>query len=92
MKRVTGQLLAAFGELERDVSEHPARYASAHSHATIAAAIAWQFAQSLLAVIVPATAHPALVLLGARMEREPVFRKYPPDGPGVPAGGVAGRN
>jgi glutathione S-transferase len=92
MNRVTGQLLAAFGELERDVSAHPARYASPRSHATIAAAIAWQFAQSLLAVVVPAAAHPALVLLCARMEREPVFMKYPPDGPGVPAGSVAGRN
>lgn len=88
VERVTGQLLAAFGELERDVAAHPARYASVRSHATIASAIAWQFAQSLLAMVVPAAAHPALVLLSARMEREPAFLKYPPDGPGVPAGSV----
>ena len=88
VERVTGQLLAAFGELERDVSAHPERYVSARSHACIAAAIAWQFAQSLLAIVVPAAAHPGLVSLSERMEREPVFLKYPPDGPGVPAGSV----
>lgn len=88
VERVTGQLLAAFGELERDVAAHPARYAPVRSHATIAAAIAWQFAQSLLAIVVPAAAHPGLVALSARIEREPVFLKYPPDGPGVPAGSV----
>jgi len=88
VERVTGQLLAAFGELERDVAAHPARYAHARSHAGIAAAIAWQFAQSLLAIVVPAAAHPGLMALSARMEREPVFLKYPPDGPGVPAGSV----
>ena len=88
VERVTGQLLAAFGELERDVAGNPGRYASVRSHATIAAAIAWNFAQSLLAIVVPAAAHPALALLSARMEREPAFLKYPPDGPGVPAGSV----
>ena len=88
VERVTGQLLAAFGELEQDVAGNPGRYASVRSHATIAAAIAWNFAQSLLAIVVPAAAHPALASLSTRIEREPAFLKYPPDGPGVPAGSV----
>ena len=88
VERVTGQLLAAYGELERDITANPARYATTRSHATVCAAIAWQFTQSLLAIVVPAAAHPALAALSTRMEAEPCFRKYPPDGPGVPSGSV----
>jgi hypothetical protein len=88
MERVTGQLLAAFGELERELVAHPALALRPRSHATIMAAIAWQFAQSLLSIVVPAAAHPRLVALSAAMEATEVFRRYPPDGPGVPAGSV----
>jgi hypothetical protein len=53
--------------------------------ASIAAAVAWQFTQSMLAAVVPAGSHPELVALSARMEDTPQFRKYPPVGPGVPS-------
>jgi glutathione S-transferase len=88
VERVTDQLLAAFGALERDVATNSLRFSPMHSHATIAAAIAWQFSQSLLARVVPAAAHPGLVSLSARMQAQPAFLKYPADGPGVPTGSV----
>ena len=42
------------------------------------------FIQSMLAALVPAREYPRLTALSARMEAMPEFRKYPPDGPGVP--------
>lgn len=88
MERVTGQLLAAYAGLEAEVQKHPARFAELHSQAGITAAVAWQFTQSMLAAVVPAERHPGLVALSARMEATREFLKYPPDGPGVPAGKV----
>jgi glutathione S-transferase len=87
IERVTGQLLAAYGALERELAQHPALHGREPSHASIAAAIAWQFTQSMLHIVVPADAHPCLCALSARMEMTAAFRKYPPDGPGVPADG-----
>jgi glutathione S-transferase len=83
--RVRGQLLAAYADLEQQVQLRPLAFAEPRSQATITAAVAWQFTQSMLASVVPAGSHPGLVALSARMERTPQFRKYPPDGPGVPA-------
>lgn len=86
IERVTGQLQAAFAALESAAARETALLAQDRSHATIAAAIAWQFAQSNMADVVPARTHPVLSAASARMEAHPTFRKYPPDGPGVPAG------
>jgi glutathione S-transferase len=91
VKRVTGQLLAAFGELERELARHPALFARERSHAAIMAGIAWQFAQSLLAIVVPAGGHPLLSAHSRRMEATPSFLRFPPDGPGVPVDGVDSR-
>lgn len=88
LARVTGQLLAAYVGLEGEVASRREAFAVARSQETIAAAVAWQFTQSMLAAVVPAPKHPALVALSARMEQTPEFLKYPPLGPGVPAGGV----
>ncbi len=82
--RVTGQLLAAYAGLEREVGQRQAGFAVAGNQASITAAVAWKFTQSMLAAIVPASRYPALVGLSARMEQTPEFRKYPSDGPGVP--------
>jgi glutathione S-transferase len=82
MERVTGQLLAAYAGLEKEVQVRPHAF-EAMGQASITAAVAWQFTQSMLAQIVPATGHRGLVALSARMEQAPQFRKYPPDGPGV---------
>ena len=84
LARVRGQLLAAYGGLEREIGERKKVFAGA-THASIAAAVAWQFTQSELAAIVPAAKHPLLVELSQRMESLPQFRKYPPVGPGVQA-------
>jgi glutathione S-transferase len=82
MERVRGQLLAAYAGLEKEVQGR-AKAFEGTSQASITAAVAWQFTQSMLAQIVPAQGHKALVALSARMEQAPQFRKYPPDGPGV---------
>ncbi len=82
--RVTGQLLAAYAGLEAEVVRRPAAFAP-DRQAGITAAVAWQFTQSLLAAVVPAAEHPALVDLSARLEQGPAFLAFPPDGPGVQA-------
>ena len=86
--RITGQLLAAYAALEREISANPQLFARERSHATITTAVAWQFTQSLLASVVPAVAHPQLCALSDRLERSAAFLKFPPDGPGVQPGSV----
>ena len=83
LDRVRGQLLAAYAGLEQDVQKRQAAFLKPRSQASITAAVAWQFTQSMLAAIVPAGNHPGLAGLSARMERTPEFQKYPPVGPGV---------
>lgn len=83
IERVTGQLLAAYAALEKEVRQRQAAFQRPRSQATITSAVAWQFTQSMIAAIVPAADHPGLVELSARMEQTPQFLKYPPDGPGV---------
>jgi glutathione S-transferase len=87
MKRVTGQLLAAYAALEQELNAHPRIYERDDRHASIFAAIAWQFSYSMLASILPAGNYPALVQHSDRLERSAQFRKYPPVGPGVPGPG-----
>jgi glutathione S-transferase len=83
MERVAGQVLAAYAGLEAEVQRRKDAFATGHTQASITAAVAWQFNQSMLAKIVPASKHPGLVELSQRMEQTPEFRKYPPVGPGV---------
>lgn len=85
LERVTGQLLAATSGLEGEVQRRPEVFSALHCQASISAAVAWQFTQSMLAAIVPAAHHPGLVGLSMRLERTPEFQKYPPVGPGVSA-------
>ena len=83
LERVRGQLIAAYAGLEQEVQKREATFSEARSQASITAAVAWQFTQSMLATIVPAKDHPGLVGLSVRMEKTPEFLKYPPVGPGV---------
>ena len=83
MERVSGQVLAAYAGLEAEVQKRKDAFATGHIQASITAAVAWQFTQSMLAKIVPAAKHPGLVELSQRLEATPEFRKYPPTGPGV---------
>ena len=77
-------MTAAYAALEAAVVAQPVLFADANQ-AALTAAVAWQFTQSMLADSVPAAEHPQLVRLSARLEETEAFRKYPPDGPGVPA-------
>jgi glutathione S-transferase len=82
--RVRGQFLAGFAALEQLFSTEPGLLAGAPHHATIAAAIAWQFTQSMIPAEVPAARYPQLATLSAQCEALPLFLRWPPDGPGVP--------
>ena len=84
LARVQSQLQAAHAALEQELQQRPLLFNSALNHASIAAAIAWQFTQSLLAELVAADSHPALAALSARLEQHPAFLRWPPSGPGVP--------
>lgn len=83
MERVTGQVLAAYSGLEEQVRDRHGIFSGALNQASITAAVAWQFTQSMLAAVVPAAKHPGLVEISKRLEDTPEFRKYPPVGPGV---------
>lgn len=85
LARVTGQLQAAYAGLEQEAGRRRAVFAGPPKQASITAAVAWQFTQSMLAEVVAAAEHPALVELSARLEKMPEFLKYPPTGPGVVA-------
>lgn len=85
LERVRGQLLAAYAGLENEVQHRQAAFSIARNQASITAAVAWRFTQSMLAEVVPASGHPGLVGLSAWMEQTREFLKYPPVGPGVAA-------
>lgn len=85
-QRVRGQFTAAFTQLESLVATEPAIAGGALNHASITAAVVWQVVQSLIAEELPVSRYPQLTALSARSEALPLFRRYPPDGPGVPTG------
>jgi glutathione S-transferase len=82
--RVTGQILAAFSALEHEVKIRATLFQNQQSQAAITAAVAWSFAQAMLSAVIPAGSHPYLAKLSIDMESTPAFRRYPPQGPGVP--------
>ncbi|MET0280556.1 MAG: glutathione S-transferase family protein [Steroidobacteraceae bacterium] len=81
--RVRGQFQAGFAALEKLLADEPALRAGVPHHGSIAAAIAWQFTQSMISDV-PAARHPRLAALSRDFEALPVFLRWPPDGPGVP--------
>jgi len=83
IERVSGQLLAAFSQLEILARQNPGLFLDRINQAGITAAIVWQFTQSMLAELVAGADHPQLAMLSEAMERTPQFLKYPPVGPGV---------
>lgn len=86
--RVSGQLLAAYAALEKEIQSRPLAFREIRKHEVITAAVVWQFTQSMLSDLVPAENHPGLVALSRHMEAQPEFLRYPPSGPGVPTSGV----
>ena len=76
--RVTGQLLAAYGALEDEVSHHPlAVTSSSITQAGVSAAVAWYFTQQMLPEVVPAARFPALVAFSEKAETLPEFTAAP---------------
>lgn len=82
LDRLQGQRSAAFSALEAELSAHSETFTQTN-HAAIAAAVAYQFANSELGELVNAPHYPKLAAHAARMEALPLFQKYPPIGPGI---------
>ena len=80
IERVTGQSLAAFGELERAVSPSKAwLQGDRMTAADVVTACTWRFGQYYNAVEIPAARFPALVAYSARAEALPEFASTPLD-------------
>jgi glutathione S-transferase len=84
--RVRSQFTAAYAALESMLGTEASLAQPGANHAAIWLAVVWQFAQSMIADELPASRYPRLVALSAQSEALPVFLRWPPDGPGVPAG------
>ncbi|NVZ52591.1 glutathione S-transferase family protein [Pseudomonas sp. B6002] len=72
LDRVSGQLLAAYSLLEKQLPD-----SEALTQASITAAVAWSFSQFTVASVVRADAFPHLKRHAERLEEHPAFRKYP---------------
>jgi glutathione S-transferase len=77
--RVSGQLLAAYSDLERELRDHPAdtRSCAALGQSGITAAVAWHFTQHMLPGAVLPADHPCLVRLSAAAEQLKEFSAAP---------------
>mgnify|MGYP003611306450 CR=1 FL=1 len=72
LDRISGQLLAAYSLLEKQLGN-----SAAIDQATLTAAVAWSFSQYTVASVVKADAFPNLKRLAERLEQHPAFKKYP---------------
>jgi glutathione S-transferase len=78
IRRVTGQLLAAFAGLEADMALRPPAATRAQMmQSGVTSAISWHFAQQMLPEVVPAARFPRLAAFGALAEALPEFRAAP---------------
>lgn len=76
--RVTGQLLAAFDNLETGFSRHPSTANSAVlDQAGVSSAVAWHFTQRMLPEVVPAARCPILREFSLQAETLPEFAAAP---------------
>jgi glutathione S-transferase len=76
--RVTGQMLAAFDQLEAELAEQPlAATSSSIGQAGLTTAVVWYFTQALLPELAPADRYPALCTHTALCEALPEFRAAP---------------
>ncbi len=76
--RVTGQMLAAFDQLEAELAGQPlAATSSSIGQAGLTTAVVWYFTQALLPELVPAARYPALCAHSALCEALPEFRAAP---------------
>lgn len=72
LERVTGQLLAAYGLLDKHLGD-----SQVLTQASITAAVAWSFSQFTVASVVKADAFPNLRRHAERLEQHPAFKRYP---------------
>ena len=72
LERVSGQLLAAYGLLDKQLGD-----SEALTQASITAAVAWSFSQFTVASVVKADAFPNLQRHAERLEQHPSFKRYP---------------
>ena len=78
--RVTGQAIAAFGELERTASRSKGWLQGARMNAAdVVTACTWRFGQYYNAAEIPAASFPALVAHSSRAESLPEFASTPLD-------------
>ncbi len=86
LSRVRGQALAAFAELEGELSRQPAsRWSADRTQAGISTAVAWHFAQQMVGDVVHASDYPMLRSHSEAAEKLAHFAQYPHTGPGVPS-------
>lgn len=72
LERVTGQLLAAYSLLDKQLAD-----SEALTQASITAAVAWSFSQLTVASVVKADAFPNVKRHAERLEQHPAFKQYP---------------
>jgi glutathione S-transferase len=72
LDRVSGQLLAAYGALEREIGDWP----SAPLQPDITVAVAWHFTRRTVPDVVSAAAHPRLAAYSAQAEIQPLFKEF----------------
>lgn len=72
LDRISGQLLAAYSLLEKQLGD-----SEALNQANLTAAVAWSFSQFTVASVVKAEGFPKLKRLAERLEQNPAFKKYP---------------
>jgi glutathione S-transferase len=78
LERISSQLLAAYGELEREFASTPPDLGGgAIDQAVLTTAVAWHFSRRMTADIVPEDEYPALAALSARAEALDAFRAVP---------------
>ncbi|AZP72463.1 glutathione S-transferase family protein [Pseudomonas poae] len=72
LDRISGQLLAAYSLLEKQLGD-----SDALDQATLTAAVAWSFSQYTVASVVKVDGFPKLKRLTEQLEQHPAFKKYP---------------
>jgi glutathione S-transferase len=78
LARVTGQMRAAYEELESEFGRRPPDPVAGHiDQAGVTAAVAWRFTQEMHPGLVPPAAHPALAAFSAAAESLPEFLAAP---------------
>lgn len=78
LSRVTGQLLAAYGELEAELARRPlAVERGTIDQAGVSTAVAWRFTQAMQPGLVDAARHPRLQAFSDTAERLPEFLAAP---------------